>query len=140
MTSVSFGRVPSTARKSLSPARTTYRRAVAPSCFAFFSTSSAAPFGPVVPSSKIAIFFALRSWTANMAPAGPWASSRAHTRLVFLRPRSVTFGLVQPGLISGIATRSRTSETGMQVTLVMPHTAPMTAGSAATFSAAATPT
>jgi hypothetical protein len=28
----------------------------------------------------------------------------------------------------------------MQVTLVMPHTAPMTAGSAATFSAAATPT
>ena len=88
----------------------------------------------------MAIFFALRSWTAKMAPAGPWASSRAQTRFVFLSPRSVTFGLVQPGLISTRLTRSRISETGMHVTLVIPHTAPSTAGSAATFSAAATPT
>ena len=32
-------------------------------------------------------------------PAGPWRSSRAHRRLTDFRPRSVTFGLVQPGLI-----------------------------------------
>ena len=128
------------ARKSLSPARITYRSAWTPSCLAFFSTSSATPFGPVVPSSKTAIFFALRSSTAKMVPAGPWASSRAHTRFVFLSPRSVTFGLVHPGLIRTRLLRSSTSETGMHVTLVMPHTAPRTAASAATFSAAATPT
>ena len=52
----------------------------------------------------------------------------------------MTFGLVQPGLIIARLSFSRISETGMQVTLVMPQIAPITAGSAATFSAAATPT
>src|SRR6266508_977150 len=69
----------------------------APSCLAFFSTSSATPFGPVVPSSRTAIFFALRSWTAKITPAAifttccastagaaaisPSATATAHTRL-----------------------------------------------------------
>ena len=72
--------------------------------------------------------------------AGPCRSSRAHRRLTDFRPRSVTFGLVHPGLIITRLAFSRISDTGMQVTLVMPQIEPITAGSATTFSAAATPT
>ena len=73
-------------------------------------------------------------------PAGPWRSSRAHSRLTDFKPRSVTCGLVHPGLIITRLACSKISDTGMQVTLVMPQIAPTTAGSATTFSAAATPT
>ena len=51
----------------------------------------------MVPSSKIAIFFALSSLTAKMMPAGPWKSSRAHSRLTVFSARSVTFGIAAAG-------------------------------------------
>ncbi len=69
-----------------------------PCALARFSTSSAAPLaGRWCRRRRSAIFFAFSSWTANIAPAGPCASSRAHTRLVLFEPAVGDLGVGAAG-------------------------------------------